>query len=85
MDARRFGIALIAFSAVAGCAGDPGPVSFTDVAVAAGIGFDHVNGATGEYFLVETMGAGGAFLDYDADGDLDIYLVNSGKSPKAVG
>ena len=76
MDARRFGIALIAFSAVAGCAGDPGPVSFTDVAVAAGIGFDHVNGATGEYFLVETMGAGGAFLDYDADGDLDIYLVN---------
>ena len=34
------------------------------------------HGAAGDYFLIETMGAGGAFLDYDQDGWLDIYLVD---------
>jgi hypothetical protein len=32
-----------------------------------------------EKYLPETMGAGCAFLDYDNDGWMDIYLVNSGK------
>ena len=31
----------------------------------------------GEFHLPETLGAGGAFLDYDNDGYLDLYLVNS--------
>ena len=31
-----------------------------------------------EYYLPETTGAGCAFLDYDNDGWMDIYLVNSG-------
>ena len=30
-------------------------------------------------YLPETIGAGCAFLDYDNDGWMDIYLVNSGK------
>ena len=30
-------------------------------------------------FLPETTGAGCAFFDYDNDGWMDIYLVNSGK------
>jgi len=34
-----------------------------------------------ERYLPETMGGGGAFLDYDGDGWMDIYLVNSGPSP----
>jgi enediyne biosynthesis protein E4 len=37
----------------------------------------HVNGATGEKLLPETMGGGCAFLDYDSDGDQDILFVNS--------
>ena len=32
-----------------------------------------------EKYLPETTGAGCAFLDYDNDGWMDIYLVNSGK------
>ena len=40
----------------------------------------HVNGRSPEYFLPETTGAGCAFLDYDNDGWMDIYLVNSGPS-----
>src|SRR5207249_251499 len=39
----------------------------------------HVNGRSPGYYLPETTGAGCAFLDYDNDGWMDIYLVNSGK------
>ena len=55
-----------------------GQIRFTDVTAQAGIRWTHVNGATEEKFLIETMGGGGAFLDFDNDGWLDIYLVNSG-------
>ena len=53
------------------------PIRFTDVTDIAGIHFTHTNGASGEFHLPETLGAGGAFLDYDNDGYLDLYLVNS--------
>ena len=46
---------------------------------ASGITWRHVNGRSPEYYLPETTGAGCAFLDYDNDGWMDIYLVNSGK------
>ena len=54
------------------------PIHFTEVTDSVGIDFTHTNGATGEFHLPETLGAGGAFLDYDSDGNLDLYLVNSG-------
>lgn len=46
---------------------------------ASGIRWRHVSGRSPEYYLPETTGAGCAFLDYDNDGWMDIYLVNSGK------
>jgi len=46
---------------------------------ATGITWKHVNGRSPDYYLPETTGAGCAFLDYDNDGWMDIYLVNSGK------
>jgi hypothetical protein len=55
----------------------PPPITFTDVARAAGITFRHDNAASPEKYLIETMGAGAAWLDYDNDGYLDLYLVNS--------
>jgi hypothetical protein len=48
-----------------------------DVTTQAGIDFRHNSGAYGGKFLPETLGSGCAFLDYDADGYLDILLVNS--------
>jgi enediyne biosynthesis protein E4 len=49
-------------------------------ATVSGITWVHRNGASAEKYLPETTGAGCAFLDYDNDGWMDIYLVNSGKS-----
>ena len=51
-------------------------VKFTDVTDASGIEFQHFTGATGERYMPETMGAGCAFFDYDADGHLDVLLAN---------
>lgn len=45
-----------------------------------GIAWVHTAGKSAEKYLPETSGAGCAFLDYDNDGWMDIYLVNSGKS-----
>ena len=44
-----------------------------------GITWKHVNGRSPNYYLPETTGAGCAFFDYDNDGWMDVYLVNSGR------
>jgi hypothetical protein len=45
---------------------------------ASGITWVHTNAMSPERYLPETMGPGVAFLDYDNDGWMDIYMVNSG-------
>jgi len=47
-------------------------------AAASGITWTHTAGSSAEKYLPESTGAGCAFLDYDNDGWMDIYLVNSG-------
>jgi enediyne biosynthesis protein E4 len=59
-----------------------GPIEFADVTAQAGIRFKHNSGAFGKKYLPETLGAGGAFLDYDNDGWQDILLVNSTDWPE---
>src|SRR5438552_6489975 len=48
---------------------------FTDRAEALGLDFVHFNGMSGEYYFEEIMGSGVALLDFDNDGDLDVYLI----------
>src|SRR5215831_5923799 len=51
-------------------------VRFVDITAAAGIKFKHVSAPEKKY-IVESMSGGVALFDYDNDGWLDIYLVNS--------
>jgi enediyne biosynthesis protein E4 len=55
----------------------PAPLTFADATTAAGINFVHNSGRAGQKYLPETMGSGGAFVDLNGDGWLDIVLVNS--------
>lgn len=56
-------------------------VTFEEVpAKISGVNWSHDNAHSPERFLPETVGAGCAFFDYDNDGWMDIYLVNSGPS-----
>lgn len=83
------------FSVVSGCGGDPtaprgttparlsavAPIRFEEVSGERGIRFQHDNGADGRFYMPESVGSGGAFLDYDGDGWLDLFLVNSTQWP----
>ncbi len=51
---------------------------FTEITAEVKLDFVHETGVDGSYYMPESLGSGGAFLDYDNDGDLDIYLINSG-------
>ena len=59
-------------------------VQFTDATHTAGIDFQHVNGASADKHLVETMGSGGLFFDYDGDSWIDLFLVDGGSLADAT-
>jgi len=60
---------------------NPYHVQFVDVTAAAGIHFKHERAASSEKLYPETMGAGVGWLDYNQDGFMDAFFVNSGFTP----
>ena len=51
-------------------------IRFTDITSSSGVTFKHVASPEKRY-IVESMSGGVALFDYDNDGDLDLYLINS--------
>jgi enediyne biosynthesis protein E4 len=56
----------------------PITVRFTDIRKAAGITFKQDSTQTDEKYYLETMGTGVGWIDYDQDGLMDLYFVQSG-------
>jgi hypothetical protein len=52
---------------------------FTERAADAGLDFVHNNGMSGEFYYAEIMAPGIGLIDYDNDGDLDVFLVQGSK------
>jgi len=51
-------------------------IEFVDVAARAGVTVRDVSGGSDKVALLDTVGHGAAWLDYDQDGHLDLYVVN---------
>jgi hypothetical protein len=74
---RRAIVSALAAAAVATTAGtQPAPTLFRDVTTEAGIGFLH-HAAPEKKYIVESMSGGVALFDYDNDGLVDVYFVDS--------
>ena len=68
-------LATLAFLAVVSVRAE-NAIKLTDVTAKTGISFRHTDGGSGKRYLIETVCAGMAMLDYDGDGDIDIYFLN---------
>jgi len=55
-----------------------GKAWFRNVLERSGVDFRHQSGQTGKFLFPEIIGGGACLLDYDGDGLLDLYLVQSG-------
>src|SRR5215469_12445761 len=75
-----FAVALWKTASMTARASAPSEI-FTDITEQAGISWQQFGGESPDRFLIETMGGGVAFFDFDNDGLFDIFFVNGGETP----
>src|SRR5438270_2339 len=76
--------ALLSFTSLTFLQHSPSPAHkeiFSDVTEQARIVWRHFSGESPDRFLIETMGGGVAFLDFDGDGYEDLFFVTGGETP----
>jgi len=78
LGGRGFAFAALLLTALAAdpAASAESPIRLRDMTKASGVTFQHTNGGSGRYYIMEAMTAGLATFDYDGDGLIDIYFVN---------
>jgi hypothetical protein len=77
-----FGVSIAGLALFSAAARSTAPASiFADVTTQAGIRWQHISGESKDRYLIEAMGGGVAFTDFDGDGLLDICLITGGETP----
>jgi len=82
---RPTGIVLATLLWVASVATCAAEVVFVDTAAAAGITLKDISGGPEKKAVLQTLGHGAAWFDYDSDGWLDLYLANGSTLDKIEG
>jgi hypothetical protein len=66
--------------ALSSCGSEPeARLEFVDVARAGGIDVVNVCGDPRRWYIIESNGNGAAWIDYDSDNDLDLFIANGGQ------
>jgi len=87
MRLKRLAVSTTVLVLLAAAGGTDASMRFVDATEGSGILFEPVCGAAAadKGWLTEGMGSGGAWLDYDGDGNLDLYLVNGSTHDRPAG
>jgi hypothetical protein len=58
---------------------------FVDISEDAGVDVEQIGGAVTANYILDSIGTGGAWLDYDGDGDADLYLAQGATESRPQG
>ena len=79
------GLSLVTFHSEWSHAVEPASIVFHNAAAQVGIDFHHHNSMSPKKYMPETIGAGAVFFDFNRDGWVDIFLIDSGSLTESQG